>query len=801
MASADKTLIYVEMDVDMCGRTYGKGKCEAKLGKTGCEKCFNTRATCQDPENFKRETKTLRFVRDAGYQPIDIDAIPSVTNVSTTPAQIRPGEDLGKRSTVTVSFSDHPHHDRDLDPYWRERLSGEARDDGQGYDPAKAGSYWGKFRARQPYFRNRPLRIIQGVLGQSLDDMVTRHYLMETVTGPTMNGQFTVRAQDVLKMADDDRAQAPVANNGTLAEDLPDKAPEYDSDNDPDVSEDDEGSLSNDPDRKYDAINLQPEGIGDEYPDSGLVRIGHEVISYDERDGDTLRGLRRGQRGTEIKSHDEEDSVQLCLDYRGELASDIARDLLVNYAGVDEDYIDTDAWTDEDTEYINRLFGNLITEPTSVNELLSDLTEQAGFFLWWDDIKRQIVFQALRQPDSTPTLITDADNIVQKQISVKEQDNKRLSQVWVAYGIIDPTEDHDKARNYRSIYVEVDADAESRNQYQRQKIQKIMGRWINQFNRPAAEMLTQRLLSMYRDPPRQVSFTMPWQQNILKTGEVFDLRTQLIQGANGKPVDTRMLVTSYERTLEDIRVEAVEFNYEPEDAITEHRVIITADTYNFNLRDEHDRIYRQIEDDKPIILIVESGVIVGSESTKNPALDIGDWPNDVEIRVRIRGRVQGAGGNGGDGNPPTGEKGHDGGDAIHTSREITIDAENGEIWAGGGGGASGATRGGKAISGGGGGGAGTVPGKGGLGEHRHTRPGQDATPEKGGKGDPAKDGEDGAGGNGGGPGEDGHEGYFGADAEDTVGELKKGGKAGLIAKGYNLIEWVHDGDQRGHTDD
>jgi hypothetical protein len=73
---------------------------------TGDRKCYNTRATCQDLQNFEPELFTFRFTRPSAQ--IHRDAgpvvIPSVEVVRVTPQVLAPGVSLGNTSTG------EPHH-------------------------------------------------------------------------------------------------------------------------------------------------------------------------------------------------------------------------------------------------------------------------------------------------------------------------------------------------------------------------------------------------------------------------------------------------------------------------------------------------------------------------------------------------------------------------------------------------------------------------------------------------------------------------------------------------------------------
>ena len=753
-----KTLTYVEIDYDYCGRAYGQGACTAALGATGAAKCFNTRATCQDPDAYDRGTKTLRFVKPCGYEPVDIPAIPSVQSVKTTPAQIRPGKDLGQRSSVTVQFGDHPYHDRTLDKYWRERLTGAAQADGVGYDPAKVGTYWSKFRARNPYYQTRSLRIIQGELGQSLAEMTTRHYVMDSVKGPTTSGEFAITAKDVLKLADDDKAQAPAPSPGVLAADM---------------------------DEEVDELTITPAGTGNEYPTSGIINVGNELMTFTRVFGSDEMTVVRAQRGSQLDSHSQGDSVQLVLEYNA-IVSDILYDLLDTYTPVPSTFIDRAAWRTEDQMFINRIFYTLIAEPTAVKDLIGQLCEQVGLSIWWDEIGQQIRMRSVRQPDSPPPLLTEDGDFLAGSMSITEQPSKRISQVWVYYGVLDPTEKIDEARNYRSRYIGIANDRESDSEYGTPQIQKIYARWISRYNRPAAEEIVQRLLSRYSDPPRKIGASLHWTSDKCVLGDTNDIRTRLIAQPSGLPKDTRVMITGLEQGLERINIEAEEFTYDPGPRNDVKRIVVDYNSTNLNLREAFNRIYPSIESGETVYLEVIEGTILGSGTTEKPALTIGNWPSGVNIEVQLDGRVQGAGGRGGEGagaDSGGSENGRRGGDSIYTRYPVTI-AGSGEIWSGGGGGGGGLgdTVGSEDAAGGGGGGAGYLAGNGGRGGNgsnsQNGERGDAGEPDAGGSGGEGVQGA-GPGGGGGGPGEAGNQaGSTGSAA---------GGDAGTAIDGRSFI--------------
>lgn len=254
MTDLVEALTFIEVDIPFCARTYGVSPCTATLSgpnPTGTIKCFNTPKTCQDRANYLDAPVTLRFAQDTGFvKKAGIDCIASVKTINFTPAVVSLGKDLGTRASLSVTFRDHPWQDTGpgFDKYRTERP----------YNPYLQGTFWGKFRARQPFLRGRTMRLIRGFVGQAIGDMETRNFVIDGFTHNTADGTYTITAKDALKLADDDRAQAPRLSNGFL------NAAITDADT---------------------LLTLQPAGVGNnEYPASGYVAIGGKEICAYSRD-------------------------------------------------------------------------------------------------------------------------------------------------------------------------------------------------------------------------------------------------------------------------------------------------------------------------------------------------------------------------------------------------------------------------------------------------------------------------------------------------------------------------------------
>lgn len=267
--TSPKAVTFCEIDIPYCALSYGVSPCTA----SGPIKCFNTYATSQDRENFSESIVTLRFAIASAYlDEAGIESVPSITGISYDPAVLSLGEKhLGTRAKLSVTFQDHPHGDTGLgfDKYFAERP----------YDPAKNGSFWGKFRARHPVLAGNAIRLIRGYVGQTIAQMDTRHLIIDAVSFET-NGSVTITGKDILKLADGDRALAPRPSSGYLVGDI---------------------SPSDT------AATLSPAGIGNQdYPSSGYLSFGGQEIVAFTRTDDTLT-LTRGQFNTDAVSHSAQD--------------------------------------------------------------------------------------------------------------------------------------------------------------------------------------------------------------------------------------------------------------------------------------------------------------------------------------------------------------------------------------------------------------------------------------------------------------------------------------------------------------
>jgi hypothetical protein len=642
------------------------------------------------------EIVTYRFTYDCGYAPRSIEAIPSLGAVSYSPATLSLGKDLGTRATLACSFIDHKHI--------------------FGAEPFDQGTFFGKFRARHGMtLQGRALRWVQGLEGQTLEQMETRHFIIESTDGPTPKGTYSIAAKDILKLADGDRAQAPAPSNGFMVGSLTDVG----------VS-----------------LTLSPTGIGDaEYDTSGYLALGGEECVSFTRSGDVVTLTGRGQLGTVAAAHDAGSRVQTILRYVGESPATIIYDLLVNYAGVNPAYIPLTSWENEVDAFLQQNYSANIADPTDVNKLISEIIEQAALVVWWEPLTQQIRLQVLRAIPTTAAVFSE-DNTIEGSLTIKEQPTTRISQVLTYFGQRDPLAPIDEERNFRSSVLTIDGDAELA--YRTSSLRKVYSRWIPFGARTVATRLNGILLGRFRDPPRRFTLNLfRYGDENPQLGGGYRLTSWAIQDTTGLPDNAPLQITRLNPLSDRYEIEAEEMLFDTQDPsdLVNRTIIIDAAINNINIRDIHDSIYPDPDAGaspaESLTVIIEQNVVVGSIEPNLVALTVGDWPVGYPITFQIYGRVQGAGGNGGggeDGNQPPAEAG---GTAFYTRFPVDVEImDGGGIWGGGGGG--GAYIDEEAdpdVELGGGGGAGSVPGDGGSGiESDNKGPGEAGTPEQGGAG-------------------------------------------------------------------
>lgn len=578
---------WVELDMPKCALNYGTGLCSADLGVTGDQKCYNTRASCQDPSNYDgTDTLTLSFCDNRQYIPDDRYYFPYLKSVNITPASLNIGggnsnkSAMGTMSTLSVTFSDHPHTDRLVDPYLVSR----------DFDPYERSTFWAKWRARNPFYLNKTIRYCSGYIDPDTGlvdptTLITRTFFVTGFSGFSAGGDVTLRAADIFTLMANDKVKAPRVSKGKLAADISIGAS---------------------------SLTLTPAGIGDdEYPASGKVRVNNEVMSF-TRSGDTL-SLTRGVAGTESAEHELGDNVQICLEYSAQTPAAILESLLETYAAIDSVFLDKTQWASEVTDYIPRLYSTIITEPTGIKQLVSEMAEQMHFTPVWDDRVAKLSIKSVRPADGeTITSLDDNRNLLQDSVTWTDEQDQLITDVWVYYGQKDPTKKLDETTNYAAVDVISAIEAKGAEQYDLEKIRPIYSRWISDGG--AAIDLGQKLLERYSQVPRSVSFSLDAKDRELWLADFITALNRHNVGFTGLPESVPLQVISAQESVQGTTYSytAQEYTGKTVTPTGELNLAISNDFVNLNLRDYYDaNVGTSPQAGDKIRFTIRSGVTIG----------------------------------------------------------------------------------------------------------------------------------------------------------------------------------------------
>jgi len=537
---------FIEIVQPLCALTYGTAPCTAAIPTTGDRKCYNTRKTCQDAVNYTpTDSITWRFCKPLQLIPhrifetgvgrtVKTNPIPSLVSVSTSPTTLNVGggsddeSPMGRRASVTISLRDHPWDDSVGDPYLADR----------DFTPFLRGSFWSKWIARNPYYSNSIVRVYDGYVHETVADMTVREYLIDSISGPDSSGNLRITAKDVLRLADDKRAQFPPVTEIELMQDIDD-------------SQTDGIQVSG---TTGDVLGLMG-NAADLY-----IRVDNEVILYTTADdiADNLYelvGVQRAALNTTAATHREGQSMQRVGRHESLECWKIARDLLLEWTGIPGAYIDSTAWDLEGDTYLSGAFltGN-VAEPTPVIDLLGEISAQSSFYIWWNEREKLIQIKAIRPLNVVPEICDETD-IIADSMEIREEPKQRISRVFVYYKQRDPTKRQDDISNYDAVRGRIDLDAEDADQYGESRTKKVFSRWHTVQIQVAH--LAILLLKRLRDNPRYLTISLDAKDRAYWTADILDVIHRNLVDDTGSTAATRWQVISAEEKRHGEEVEYV----------------------------------------------------------------------------------------------------------------------------------------------------------------------------------------------------------------------------------------------------
>jgi len=367
---------------------------------------------------------------------------------------------------------------------------------------ADRGSFWTRWIARNKYRQNIQIRVYEGYVGQVLAAMTRRTYFLQSISGPDASGKVTIQGKDILAKIEERKAMAPAQSPGKLYTDIT------------------IGATS------FEVTNC---AVTD-YPAPGTLRIGSEIMTYSastaSTNGVTFTITARGSDNSTAAAHSSNDTVQLCLRVENQTVDAVLGMLLGTYGGIDAAWLNTTDWATERASYLSAyLLNTLITEPTSVAELVAEVQQQALVYVWWDERQALVNMRAVRGIDADPPTLSEEGHILADTFSLSERPSGRASQVWIYYARQDFVLKANDPKAYAEASIAVNLESEGANLYGEASIRKIYARWLS--SAALADTTASKISVRYVEIPSLCTFALDAKDRNIWVGDVVKISHHL----------------------------------------------------------------------------------------------------------------------------------------------------------------------------------------------------------------------------------------------------------------------------------
>lgn len=474
----------ITLSLDFCSRTFGVAPCTA----TG-EKCYNTFATTKDKLNYANGGKDYEFSRK-DRDIIEHGIRPYVIKTSEAATEINPEVGLATNARLTIDMEDDENDsDVGMDPYVASRSSVQ-------------GSFLKKFFARNKFYLGRTVTRRKGFQAIDKGDYeINFKGVIEKVEGPS-GKQARIICKDFLKKLDS--IKVPVQSEGTLS-----------------------AAIDN-------SVTTVPIDDATEYKSSGWVRSDDEIIQYSGKSANNLTGCTRGALGTTADSHDLGADVQQCYVQLDKTPWYIINDIWQNEGGLAASDVDvTGSQAESDAWHDGFSFDVIISDPEDSSKIVIELADQSGAYTWWDGDEQKAKFKVVHPalPGESVQALTDIDIVKNKRITVDRNEESRKSLIVMHYNIKSPVADKGVIGSYANHTLDVDADKEGPNEYNRRADRTIFSRFIIQD--AVAAVVIGRKLSRFKEPPVKLTIPLELKDDYIKVGSLVDITTSELQDVDG----------------------------------------------------------------------------------------------------------------------------------------------------------------------------------------------------------------------------------------------------------------------------
>jgi hypothetical protein len=531
----------IGLKMPRCSLRFGVGACTA----TGSPKCHNLYWTCKDKENYT-PTGSVEYVlvqKDVeffdcysvsdGGNTIRTGGIPALISARATPTEINlagrseGSRALGVRSTISARISGFP--DSLVQPWVDFYLA----------DRGLIGAdFWQVLAARtNSLYPGAEVYDYQGYVGQALDDMQKRRYVMDAVTVPR-EGSITLSGRDPIMQALE--TEYPRSTEITLLQEIDDAQ----------------------------TTGITVSGVeadlDDAFGNTGARRfllIGSEIIQYTGYSAFgadwQLTGVTRGAIDTDIGQHERFAACQRVAYHERQAYYEALRYIIDSHTPIPSDTLNGDTWDTEGRRFLSaQQLTGAIPKPTKFDTIAGELARDGQFSMWYDERDGELKIRAIRAPyapTDVPVLLTDEDNIELLSPRVEVAPDERITRVDVLYNQRNPL-GRDEFQDFATRRIRIDGETEKAEAGGRGAIPlRIESRWVR--TNANALTLSAGILRQYRLPPKYVTIRADAKDRNIKTGTVIDLRTRLIIDTEGEIEQLRWIVRSCDDVNPGTRVE------------------------------------------------------------------------------------------------------------------------------------------------------------------------------------------------------------------------------------------------------
>ena len=534
--------VVVDLVMNGCANTYGQAPCTAS--NPAGQECYNCFATCQDQANYTPEDRLIRLGMTSVANQAFAGGAGPLTHIPTivefprqTPTKIKRGDGMAVRGKMQVKCMDVAGAQYNpADPVDKHRAT---RVD------ESAGSFWGRFKAQFPYYqRSRAIVTYyrQTDTGLGYDIVRGLEYRISRIDGPDHRGQVVLHFDDILANTSDRDNAIPQADSATLAASINPNAT---------------------------TITITGENPAAWNPGGGYLAIDGEAMSYAAYSAGTLTGVVRGLFNTTRTSHDAGEPVSVAYGFNGWNVVNVLSFLVLS-SGIDPAMVpfnnnpaDPDEWDYEKEEYLaGHTINHLLVEPRGFDKLIDEICEQCHINLWYDPAVKLVRLSATNTALASQRArwMTDSHNMLAGSLRLRENKDRMISESWAYYDKANALAE-DRPASYGSVDIQIDTVLESANAWGEKRIHGIMGSWLSQAGNVAI-ITNSRTLQERSQPQYELTFQVDGDDPVY-TGEYLNIRTDLVQNADGTPQELTWQVLSVKEVIPTARIEVVAGSVRP----------------------------------------------------------------------------------------------------------------------------------------------------------------------------------------------------------------------------------------------